>query len=171
MENLVKRLEKKGWRKKEIVRAVGIIRNAKQNKPHDIKFLEERIYWVLLAVIIAANFAISIALIPVLIALNGAFLYLVLMVLGIVFGLLFELVIRSIEHLEKKHHLLLAVLIPLIALANAFVISNVSNDLMSTLSLKNLHNSLAVALVYSVSFVLPYIVYRFILNIEYYAKE
>ena len=96
MENLVKRLEKKGWRKKEIVRAVGIIRNAKQNKPHDIKFLEERIYWVLLAVIIAANFAISIALIPVLIALNGAFLYLVLMVLGIVFGLLFELVIRSI---------------------------------------------------------------------------
>ncbi|MBS3100853.1 hypothetical protein J4204_01850 [Candidatus Woesearchaeota archaeon] len=134
MENLVKRLEKKGWRKKEIVRAVGIIRNAKQNKPHDIKFLEERIYWVLLAVIIAANFAISIALIPVLIALNGAFLYLVLMVLGIVFGLLFELVIRSIEHLEKKHHLLLAVLIPLIALANAFVISNVSNDLMSTLS-------------------------------------
>ena len=171
MENLVKRLEKKGWRKKEIVRAVGIIRNAKQNKPHDIKFLEERIYWVLLAVIIAANFAISIALIPVLIALNGAFLYLVLMVLGIVFGLLFELVIRSIEHLEKKHHLLLAVLIPLIALANAFVISNVSNDLMSTLSLANLHNSLAVALVYSVSFVLPYIVYRFILNIEYYAKE
>jgi len=171
MENLVKRLEKKGWRKKEIVRAVGIIRNAKQNKPHDIKFLEERIYWVLLAVIIAANFAISIALIPVLIALNGAFLYLVLMVLGIVFGLLFELVIRSIEHLEKKHHLLLAVLIPLIALANAFVISNVSNDLMSTLSLANLHNSLAVALVYSVSFVLPYIVYRFVLKIEYYAKE
>ena len=171
MENLVKRLEKKGWRKKEIVRAVGIIRNAKQNKPHDIKFLEERIYWVLLAVIIAANFAISIALIPVLIALNGAFLYLVLMVLGIVFGLLFELVIRSIEHLEKKHHLLLAVLIPLIALANAFVISNVSNDLMSTLSLANLHNSLAVALVYSVSFVLPYIVYRFVLKIEYYPKE
>ena len=67
--------------------------------------------------------------------------------------------------------MLLAVLIPLIALANAFVISNVSNDLMSTLSLANLHNSLAVALVYSVSFVLPYIVYRFVLKIEYYAKE
>ncbi|MBI2101746.1 hypothetical protein HYT53_03985 [Candidatus Woesearchaeota archaeon] len=171
MENLVKRLEKKGWRKKEIVRAVGIIRDAKQNKPHDIKFLEERIYWVLLAVIITANFAISIALIPVLVALNGAFLYLVLMVLGIVFGLLFELVIRSIEHLEKKHHLLLAVLIPLIALANAFVISNMSNNLMSKLSLANLHNSIVIALVYSVSFVLPYIVYRFVLKIEYYAKE
>ena len=171
MENLVKRLEKSGWKKRDIITAVNIIHDAKKDKPHDIRFLEKRIYWVLLVAIIAANFAISVALIPVLVALKGIFLYIVLIVLGIAFGLLFELVIRSIEHLEKKHHLLLAVLIPLIALANAFAISNVSNNLMSTLSLANLHNSLIVALVYSVSFVLPYIIYRFVLKIEYYAKE
>ena len=171
MENLVRRLEKKGWKKRDIISAVDIIHDAKKNKPHDMRFLEKRIYWVLLVAIIAANFAISVALIPVLVALKGMFLYIVLAVLGIVFGLLFELVIRSIEHLEKKHHLLLAVLIPLIALANSFVISNISNNLMSTLSLANSHNSLVVALVYSISFVLPYIVYRFILKIEYYAKE
>lgn len=171
MENLVRRLEKKGWKKKEIINAVDIIKKAKHSKTTGNLFLERRIYWILLIIIIAANFAISVALIPVLVVLKGMFLYIVLMLLGIVFGLLFELVIRSIEHLEKKHHLLLAVLIPLIALANAFVISNVSNNLMSTLSLANLHNSLVVALVYSVSFVLPYIVYRFVLKIGYYINE
>lgn len=171
MENLVRRLEKKGWKKRDIITAVDIIYDAKKNKPSDITFLEKRIYWILLVAIIAANFAISVALIPVLMALKGTFLYIILIVLGVVFGLLFELVIRSIEHIEKKHHLLLAVLIPLIALANAFVISNISNNLMATLSLANLHNSLVVALVYSISFVLPYIVYRFVLKIEYYAKE
>ena len=171
MENLVKRLEKRGWSKKEIKKAVGIIRHAKQNKPRDIIFLEKRIYWILLMLIIVANFSISVALMPILIALKGIFLYFIIVVLGVAFGLLFELVIRSIEHLEKKHHIILAILIPLIALSNIFVISTISNDLMIKLSLNNIHNPIIVALVYSASFVLPYIIYRFILKIEYYAKE
>ena len=171
MENLIERLEKRGWSKKEISKAVGIIKNAKQNKPKDVKFLDKRIYWILLVMIITANFAISFALIPILMALRGFILYFVIIILGIVFGLLFELVIRSIEHLEKKHHLTLAVLIPLIALLNIFVISNISNNLVKILNLTNIHNSIIIALIYASSFVLPYVVYRFILNVEYYAKE
>ena len=108
MENLVKRLEKRGWNKREIIKAVGIIKNAKQNKNKENLFLEKRVYFVLLAIIIASNFAVSIALVPMLIALKGIFLYFMLAVLGIAFGLLFELVIRSIEHLERKHHIALA---------------------------------------------------------------
>ena len=171
MDNLIKRLEKRGWNKKEIKKAVGIIKNAKENKPEDTRFLEKHIYWILLIVIIAANFAISISLIPILMALNGMALYLIIIVLGIIFGLLFELVIRGMEHLEKRHHIFLVVLIPLIALINIFVITNVSNNLIKTLNLKNAQISIIVAAVYAVSFVLPYIIYRFILNIEYYAKE
>lgn len=171
MRNLVERLEKKGWEGKDIAKAVGIIRDAKAKKPGHIAFLHKRVYWILFAVIIAANFAVSIALLPLLVALNGIFLYLVLAVLGIVLGFLFELVIRSIEHLEKRHHIFLAMVIPLTALANVFAMTNVSNDLAKTLNLVNFNNSVAVALVYSISFVLPYGIYRFVLKIEYYAKE
>ncbi len=170
MDNLIKRLEKRGWSKKDIIKAVGIIQNAKQNKGKDAGFLDKRIYWILLVVIIAANFAISVALIPALVVIKGIFLYFILILLGIIFGLLFELVIRSIEHLEKRHHLFLAFLIPLVALANIFVISKISNDLSNVLGLANLHNSVIVAVVYAASFVLPYLVYRFVLNIEYYSK-
>lgn len=171
MRNLINRLEKRGWSKKEILKAVGIIQDAKQNKPKDVKFLDRRIYWILLAVVIAANFAISIALMPVLMALKGIFLYFVLVVMGILFGLLLELVIRSIEHLEKRHHTVLAVLIPLIALINLLVVSNVSNDLSKILGLTNLHNPVIVAVAYAASFVLPYAIYRFVLKKGYYSKE
>lgn len=170
MENLVKRLEKKGWGKKDIENAVGVIHNAKQLKTPETRFLEKRIYWILLAVILAANFAVSIGLLPVLIAIKGAFLYFIIAILGIVFGLLFELAIRSIEHLEKKHHLILAVFIPVIALANLFVVNNISNNVMESLNLKNTHNSVIIASVYAASFVMPYILYRFVLKIEYYSR-
>ena len=139
MRNLIKRLEKRGWKKREIINTVDIIKNSKKNKPRDVIFIEKRIYWNLLVMVIVANFEISIALIPVMIALRGFILYFVLVVLGIVFGLLFELVIRSIEHLEDKHHFLLAILIPLISLANIFFISRISNNLIKTLSLTNFH--------------------------------
>ena len=171
MQNLINRLEKRGWSKKEIDKAVDIIHNAKQLKTPETRFLEKRVYWILLALIIAANFAISIALVPVLVALRGALLYFVIIILGLVFGLLFELVIRSIENLEKRHHVFLAVVIPLTALASFFVVSNMSNKIIQELNFANVHNSMAIAVVYSASFVLPYVIYKFVLKIEYYSKE
>ena len=75
MENLRKRLEKRGWHKQEIEKAIRIIKNAKKNKTKENIFLEKRMFWILLAVLMAANFAVPVALIPLLIALNGFLLY------------------------------------------------------------------------------------------------
>ena len=171
MKNLVKRLEKIGWSKKEIGKAVRIIIAAKKNKPAEAKIFEKKIYWLLLVLIIAANFSVSISLIPILIALKGFSLYFIITIIGVVFGLLFELVIRSIEHLEKKHYVLLAIFIPLIALVNIFAMSKTSNELMTKLALANLHVPAIISLIYALSFTMPYIIYRFILKIEYYSKE
>ena len=102
---------------------------------------------------------------------NGIFLYAVLIILGIVFGLLFELVIRSIEHLERKHHIILAFLIPIVALVNMFVVARLSNDFKISLLIKNSTQPLVLSLVYAAAFVLPYIIYRFVLKIEYYSRE
>ena len=158
MQNLIKRLEKRGWNKKDITKAVRIIQNAKQNKNKDTKFLDKRIYWILLVIIVVANFAISIALVPVLMTLKGFNLYFVIIILGLVFGLLFELVIRSIEHLEKKHHIFLVIFIPLIALVNILIISKIANNLMLILSITNAQKPIIIALIYAASFVLPYII-------------
>ncbi|MBI2654486.1 hypothetical protein HYX02_06805 [Candidatus Woesearchaeota archaeon] len=171
MRNLIKRLKKRGWSKKEIEKAVEIIHNAKQLKTPGTRFLEKRIYWILFVVFIVANFAVSIALMPLLIALQGFTLYFAIIILGVVFGFLFELVIRSIEHLEKKHHMFLAILIPAVALTNVFVISRASNNLTAMLGLRNANNPAVIAIVYAASFVFPYVVYRFVLRVEYYSKQ
>lgn len=170
MRNLIERLKKRGWKKREIAKAVGIIKKAKQDKAKETIFLERRIYWILLAILIAANLAISAALVPILIALKEEILYFIITLIGVVFGALFETVIRSMEHLEKRHHTFLAVFIPIMAFAAVFFISNLSNDLMKMIGLSNFHSPIIIAFVYAVSFALPYIVYRFILKIEYYAK-
>jgi len=168
MQNLIKRLEKRGWKKKEIDKAVGIIQKAKQNKTKENLFLEKRIYWVLLVLIITANFAIAIAMMPLLVALKGFSLYLAIIVLGAMFGLAFEIVIRSIEHLEKKHHLALAAIIPVTAVVNAFVITRLSNKISIAFGRENFHEPIAVSLVYAAFFALPYIICRFVLKKEYY---
>lgn len=167
MRNLIERLKKRGWKKGEIAKAVGIIKKAKQDKSKEAIFLEERIYWILLVILITANLAISAALMPILIALRGEILYFIIIVIGTAFGALFETVIRGIEHLEKRHHAFLAVFIPIMAFAVVFFISKLSNDLIKMIGLNNFHSPIIIAFVYAVSFVLPYIIHRFILKIEY----
>ncbi len=171
MRNLIERLKKRGWKKMEIAKAVGIIKKAKQDKAKETIFIEDRIYWILLVILIAANLAISAALIPILIALREEILLFIIILIGIVFGALFETVIRGIEHLEKRHHTFLAVFIPIMAFVAVFFISRLSNNLVKMMGLNNFHSPIIIAFVYAVSFVLPYIVCRFILKIEYYAKE
>ena len=171
MHNLIRRLKKKGWSEKDIKKAVEIAQNARLNRLNKLSFLEKRIYWILLLVIIAVNFAISVALIPLLIALKGIFLYAVVIILGLFFGLILELVIRSIEHLEKKHHVFLAFIIPLIALINLFIITGIANNFSNILNIRNIQNPITITLIYTVSFTTPYLFHRFFLKTEYYIKE
>lgn len=158
MHNLTKRLEKIGWEKQEIERAVQLISNAKKTTT-EFKFLEKRVYWILLLVLVAANFAISVGLVPALMAIKGPFVYLIIAAMGISFGFLFELVIRGIEHLQAKHHIALAIFIPIVAAANFFVIS----------SWAGLNLPMAASLAYAASFTAPYAFYRFVLKKEYYS--
>lgn len=170
MHNLADRLEKKGWKRKEIIKTLGIIKNAKKNKPEGTAFIERRIFWILLLLIIAANFSVSVALLPLLIALKGYLLYAAVILLGLVFGFLFELVIRGMEHLEKHHHLFLAFLMLAVSLANIFAISHISNNLSRNLNLANVHNPIAISIIYAVSFAMPYVYCRFVLKKSYYLK-
>ena len=170
MQNLIKRLEKKGWKRQEIIRAVSLIQEAKRNKTEESLFLGKRIYWVLLAIIVTANFAIAVSIIPLLLALKGFGLYFIIAAIGFVFGVLFEVVIRSIEHLETGHHIALAAIIPVTAIISGFLITGFSNEMSSAFRIKNFHEPFAVALAYAASFSLPYIACRFVMKRGYYSE-
>jgi|SRR3989338_1466397 len=155
------RLIEKGWRKSDINKTIKIIERAKKAKHPKIKLLDKAVYWLSLLLAITGNFVISVALIPELLALKGYPLYLIITTLGISFGLLFELLLRTIEHLNAKHHLFLGIIVPVLAVINIVI---VSNNMKRLVGLENPQNPLAAGIVYALSFILPYAIYQIFLK-------
>ena len=113
---------------------------------------------------IIGNFIIAVVLIPFLLTLNSFQLYLIIVTIGIAFGLLFELLIRSITHLRTGHHLFFGFLMPIVAIINIFIITNIANYFEKVFLIKNVHSPLVVAIVYAVAFIMPYAVYHLFLK-------
>jgi len=108
---------------------------------------------------------IAISLIPFLLTLNEVMLYVVIVIMGLAFGLFFEILVRDIEKLDKKHHIIISILIPSIALISFFVITIVANNIKTMFGIKGItHEPLVVGATYAVAFILPYSVYQLILK-------
>jgi|TARA_Y100000310_G_scaffold216244_1_gene217265 hypothetical protein len=161
MKNVKKYLIEKGWNKSDINKTIKIIESAKKNKHPKIKLLDKAVYWLSLIIAIIGNFIISVALVPLLLALSGMRLYLIIITLGFAFGLLFELLIRGIEHLETKHHIFLSIIIPIITLINFIIISN---NIKKFIGIENPQNPIMTGAVYAIAFILPYIIYQILLK-------
>ena len=162
MHDIKKRLVEKGWSKKDINKTLKILEKAKKHPK--IKILDKSVYWISLIVAIIGNIIISISLIPFLLALRNFQLYLVIITMGIAFGLLFELLIRTIENLETKHHLFLSIIIPIIAVINIVVIVIFSNRLEEAINIQNPQNPGLIGVIYAVAFMLPYSIYQLFLK-------
>lgn len=167
MRNIEKKLIKKGWKPSDVNKTLKIIERAKAKKHPHIKILDKAVYWFSLLLAIGGNFIISIALIPELLTLRSFQLYIILITLGISFGLLFELLIRSIENLETKYHIFLGTIIPIIAVLNFIIIVLFSNRIGEILKIDNPQNPLLVGIAFAVSFMLPYVIYQFFLKDKY----
>ena len=164
MRSLEKSLAAKGWAKKDIAKAMKIIEQAKKNKHPKIKLLDKAVYWLSLLTAIIGNLIISIALVPFLLESNNARLYIIVIILGISFGLLFELLIRKIENLTARHHIFLGTVIPILAILNFAV---VLNKMESFIGISAKQNPLVIGIIYSISFMLPYMIYQFFLKNRY----
>ena len=100
-------------------------------------------------------------LIPFLIVLNKWILYFTIIVMALVIGFLYNFLILDIKLLGKQHHIAAGIIVPLIALANVFLMVIVSNRFIADLQLNNPpHNPAVVGVVFGVAFILPYLVDR-----------
>lgn len=150
------------WDKQSVEKAVSIIKDAESKKTKRVIALDKSVYWMALIVVIIGNFAVSIMLIPILLALRSFGLYLSIVVLGIGFGFLFDSLIRDMANLEKKHHVIAGFYVPIIAIINLYVITTITNSLEFTSRLNNEHSLLFVGFSYAIAFVLPYIYYNYV---------
>ncbi len=116
------------------------------------------IYWTSLLVLLVCNFVISIVLVPFMLVLGDFKFYLLVMLLGLIFGFLFSILINDIEHIELKHHAFAIILIPVVAVINIFVMVGLANGFARVLRIYTYHNPALPALLYSIVFVLPYVI-------------
>lgn len=148
---------KKGWSEEEIKKAEAVL---EKTELKDV-FLSKVVFWSALVVIVFANLMVSLVLIPFLIVLNKWVLYFTVFVLAGVVGFLYNFLILDIGHLEKKHHLLAGIILPLLALGNMVVMVLVANRFMVDLKVENTaHNVWVIGGVFVVGFLLPYLIDR-----------
>lgn len=161
MADFKKRLAEKGWNNRDINNAMRIIENARKNRHPKIKILDSIVCWLPLIAATIGNFVIAVALLPLLLVFNNLTLYFLLITVGLSFGMLFELLIRSIEHLKAEHHAFLTIVVPLISAVNFMLIVLFSNKIGQIIKLENIHQPLTVGIIYSISFIAPYIIQNF----------
>ncbi len=159
-EHLKSSLQKKGWQREQIEHVHHVFSRAQQNKHPLSHGFDSIMYWFSLLVAVIGNFIVAIALLPFLLIFKGFFLFVIVTVIGFSFGMLFEVLIRSLWRLEKRHHLLLVVLVPSIALLTIISMVVLSNQLESSVGLESLHNPLIIAIAYAASFMIPYLFYQ-----------
>ena len=164
----VRRLKEKGWSEEDIRKTEEIIeRRRREDKSRTYISMNRVLYWSAIVVIVLGNFVISMFLIPFLLVLKKITLDIIIITIAFAFGLLFNLLVTDIEHVEKKHHLFAAIMIPLIALINFVMMVNVANSLGNAMNLPvTRQNPYFISLIYVVAFVLPYL-YTLIIKKEY----
>lgn len=146
--------KKEGWSEAEIKKAESIL---EKERKHDVHF-SKIVFWSALVVVVFANLIVSLVLIPFLIVLNKWMLYFIVVLLGGMVGFLYNFLITDIGHLNRKHHILAGVIIPILALVNLVLMVLVSNRFIADLQVENtLHNPWIVSIVFVVAFVLPYL--------------
>lgn len=156
-------LLKKGFSKKEAQKTIDIIKEAEEKKSPKIRFADTVIYWILLVVAIIGNMIISIILIPFLLAFKKLPLYVTIIILAAAFGFLFDQLIRNIEHLKNKHHVVAWIFIPALAVIDTYYMTSFANHLTETLKLPlSLNSPLLISIIYVVAFILPYFIHNLI---------
>jgi len=168
MKNLYQKLKEKGWSNEEISRAGSIITKAETKKTKFVSFLDIFIYWFAFFVSIIGNMVISIALVPFLLAFQGVFLFAVIIILALVFGFLFDFLIRDIEKLQKKHYVIAGIFIPAIAAITIFYMTMFANYVSVKLKIGFLHSPFWITVIYVIAFSAPYMVYRIVNKLPFY---
>ncbi len=152
-------LREKGWSEEDIKEAEEVISKRKrEDKSRTGVFMNKVLYWSAIIVIILGNFIISMFLIPFLLVLKKISLDIIIVTIAFAFGLLFNLLVTDIEHMEKKHHIFTLVIVPAIALINFIMMVNISNSIAETINLPiTRQNPYFIGVIYVVAFILPYV--------------
>lgn len=116
------------------------------------------LYLLALLVLVVFNFLIFLLLVPLAIFMDSLQRHVVVGLIGLVFGLIFNFLVIDLEHLEPRHHLTAALLIPIVATVNLFIMTFLVNSLRGIWELPQAGGALTESVAYAAFFIGPYLI-------------
>jgi hypothetical protein len=165
--HLGKKIKQKNWESEDIKKTLAALESARRNSGAKHHQVRQALIVVSLLTVGLGNLLIAILLVPLMLALQGIFLYLIVALLGFMMGLLFEILTRSIESLHTDHHILFSLIMPILALISVLFMASLANDAASFFGVRNTHNPYTVGFLYSGAFLLPYAIAKFMFKKQY----
>lgn len=156
----------KGWEQHHIDHTLHILYKAQKNKHPYLKLLDEALVWGILLIVLFANIVLSIALIPVVIAMPSTVSLLVTFFFGLCFGALVDLVARDIDALTHHHFIAVGIFLPIVSVISILITSKTAQIIAQVIKPIDSFNPLLLSLVYIVSFTSPHFTYRMLEHYE-----
>ncbi len=158
-KELKESLLEKGWTLEEVEKALDTLYRAEPKKEKHHKKMNRILYWSTLILVIIANSIVSVVMVPFLLILPHLSLYFIIVILGLVFGSLFNLLIRDIEHIDPRHHIVAGIFLPALAIVNIYIMVSFANSFGSALDISAIQqNPIIVSALYVTAFLLPYVI-------------
>ncbi len=161
-ERLIKKLREKGWSEQDIQHTIEILSSPTKGVA-SVRFL----YWVSLFVGLIANFFISIFVIPFLLIIPTKWVYLILAIISISLGMLFNSLLNEIESLGGLY-VVSVLFIPSLVLLNAYLMIRTVGFISQMTRLVQLSSTevSTMVTVYSLIFILPFAVQKIKENVQ-----
>ncbi len=115
------------------------------------------LYWSILVVLGLASLLLTFVLVPLILFVNPIFTYLTTLFFGLLFGFVFAFLIMDLNHLQRKHHILLSLYIPAVSVLMVYLMVVLAKGVSEKLGITILANPIIVAFFLLFSFVLPYL--------------
>ena len=158
-KSLRQKLLEKGWDEAEVDRSLSILNSdgpETKNSNQGVFLSRPIIYWSALFLAILGNLVVGVVFIPFLMVLKTLQLYVIMGSMGLIFGAMFHILLKDIEHADSKHRVVAGVFIPAIALITVYVMATLANTFNVLLKNPLRHSPFGIGAVYVIAFTIPY---------------
>jgi len=151
--HLVEQMRKKGWSEDELRYAHTVMGKTPKTNSH--RFIDSVLPWIIFSLFVIGNIVTVLLVAPTLVLFPNPGIYALLLLLGVLFGLLFKIILSDIDHLfTGHHHFFTYILIPYIALIGGFLIFSFVDAQYSNLFFVD-RDPLVFGIVYAIAFIIP----------------
>ena len=137
---------------------IAIMQSIAQKKSGVEQKMQHFVAMTAMLLLIFTNILGAVLLIPFLLFFEGNAQYAIVGMFAIGFGLIFNFMIHSIEHLGDRHHLIAGIVVPTFALLDLIILFTLLEKIKEVLKVQTEYNYGLIIVLFVVAFLVPYII-------------